>query len=271
MIDTYYLGTHIVSWLRRPERRGVPLFVSRRRLAEYKTLPQAVDRWALDSGGFTEIAMHGRWILTAKDYVALVRRFIAEVGMLDWAAIQDWMCEEKMLKRTGLSIREHQRRSVDSFLRLRDLAPEVPWTPVLQGFTVADYQRCVDLYDRAGVDLKKEQVVGVGSVCRRQGTQEIATLFHELARAGLRLHGFGVKIRGLEAVILDLRSADSMAWSFDARYDKPIKGHTHKNCANCLEAALRWYRRVRGLIDAAKPVVTMQPVRNLPDLWVADL
>ena len=50
---------------------------------------------------------------------------------------------------------------------------------------------------RAGVDLASLPLVGVGSVCRRQGTAGIAALLAELARAGMKLHCFGMKVSGL--------------------------------------------------------------------------
>jgi hypothetical protein len=54
------------------------------------------------------------------------------------------MCEPVMLARTGLSIREHQER-----IRLRELAPDVPFAPVLRGWRLADYVlRTNDLADR---------------------------------------------------------------------------------------------------------------------------
>lgn len=57
---------------------------------------------------------------------------------------------------------------------------------------------------------------------------------------GLRLHGFGIKKQGLELCADYLTSADSMAWSFDARRTYPLPGCTHKSCQNCLRYALRW-------------------------------
>lgn len=48
----FYLGTHQPQWL---GRYDVPMFISRRRLSSRKSLPQARGRWALDSGGFTEL------------------------------------------------------------------------------------------------------------------------------------------------------------------------------------------------------------------------
>lgn len=249
----FYLGTHMPNWLAFAE---VPLFVSHRRLAGRRSLPRAATGWALDSGGFSELSLYGEWLSTPREYAAAVHRYDAEIGQLNWAAPQDWMCEPIMLARTGLSVAEHQRRTVDNLLQLRDLwtaASDAPFMPVLQGWALDDYLRCADLYEQAGVDLTAEPVVGIGSVCRRQSTDEIATIVAALHRhldpghdAENNLHGFGVKTRGLHRYGHLLGSADSMAWSFDARRAAPLAGHEgdHKNCANCLPYALTWRERV---------------------------
>ena len=114
------------------------------------------------------MSLHGRWHSNPATYVRAVRRYADEIGNLDWAAPQDWMCEQSVLRRTGLTVREHQRRTVRNLVRLRELAPELPFVPVLQGWTIADYERCADLYRQAGIDLEAEPLVGVGTVCRRQ-------------------------------------------------------------------------------------------------------
>ena len=62
----------------------------------------------------------------------------------------------------------------------------------------------------------------------------------QLASLGLRLHGFGLKRRGLKRFSQHVLSADSTAWSIDARYSPPLPGHMHKSCSNCLDYALRW-------------------------------
>lgn len=64
-----------------------------------------------------------------------------------------------------------------------------------------------------------------------------------LAAEGLKLHGFGFKLQGLRASSHALTSADSMAWSYNARRNPPIDGHRHTNCANCFDYALRWRER----------------------------
>jgi len=245
-MTTFYLGTHMPGWL---ERVGLPLFVSRNRLVDRRRLPRAIAPWALDSGGFSELKDHGGWRIDARTYAADVRRYRDEIGMLAWAAPMDMMCEPFMLAKTGLTVAEHQGRTVVNYLELRELAPDLPFVPVLQGWTLDDYLRCVDMYDMAGVDLAALPTVGVGSVCRRQHASEIAWIVGTLARQGLRLHGFGVKTLGLGIYARHLVSADSMAWSFRGRH---VAGCSisHKTEANCMPFALAWRRRVLEVMPA---------------------
>jgi hypothetical protein len=256
------LGTHQPGWL---AKAGVPLFVSDVRLRVYKTLPRAAAPWAADSGGFSEIQKHGRWTVTPAEYVARLRRYRDEIGHLMWAAPMDWMCEPIVIRGgvaggqrfagTGLSVTEHQRRTVDNFVLLRDLAPDLPIIPVVQGWERDDYLRCVDLYTAAGVDLAHMPLVGLGSVCRRQGTREAVDIIDALHQAGVtRIHGFGFKILGLRQLAgrtRGLHMTDSMAWSDTARkLRRPtLPDCTHINCANCLPYALRW--RTTALAAAA--------------------
>jgi hypothetical protein len=202
----FLLGTHQPGWL---GKAGVPLFVSDTRPRVYRTLPRAAAPWALDSGGFTELQRHGRWTITPPEYVARVRRYRDEIGALMWAAPQDWMCEPIVISGgtvagqrfagTGLTVAEHQRRTVANYAQLRDLAPDLPIIPVVQGDTPDAYRRCVELYDRLiGVDLTAAPLVGVGSVCRRQATGEAGRILTALHAHGVtRLHGFGFKTLGL--------------------------------------------------------------------------
>jgi len=254
-VSTFYLGVPEPRWLEREEFRGVPLFVSHNRLRRVKNLPRAITRWALDSGGFNHIETHGRWTITAAEYAEAVDRYHREIGMMDWAAPQDWMCEAKMLARTGLTVDDHQRLTTENGLELRRIAPHLPWIWVLQGDTPASYLAHVALYAEHGVDLTAEAVVGVGSVCRRQSTAEATEIFQLLAGLGINVHGFGVKILGRNRYADALVSADSQAWSARARNrgragkngEPPqgaLPGCTHRNCNYCPKFALQWREAV---------------------------
>ncbi|ROP37343.1 DUF7221 family queuine tRNA-ribosyltransferase-like protein [Saccharothrix texasensis] len=237
----FYLGTHQPGWLARD--LGVPLLVSHRRLAGRRTLPRATTGWALDSGGFTELSLHGHWRTDATAYAVAVRRYATEIGHLDWAAPQDWMTEPHVLARTGLSLHTHQHRTVTNYLRLRDLAPDLPIIPVLQGQSADDYHRCADLYERHGIDLAALPLVGVGSVCRRQHTADVERIMRSLAARALRLHGFGVKLTGLARYADTITSSDSASWSLTGRYTTGCTP-THRSESNCLRFALAWHNRV---------------------------
>lgn len=236
---TFYLG----ALPRHLGKTSVPLFISRRQLSKRKRLPEAAGPWALDSGGFTELSMHGRWTLSPRAYVDEVRRFAEGCGRLSWAAPQDWMREPQIRLKTGLSVREHQERTTANLLELRALAPELTFIPVLQGWTLGEYFDHVEMYQRRGVDLTAEPLVGVGSVCRRQAGPRTHFLLSYLAQQGLRLHAFGFSVAGLRDAHPHLASADSMAWSFAARRQQERMDeceHKAKDCRTCLRWALWW-------------------------------
>jgi hypothetical protein len=236
-LPAFWLGVHRPHWL---ERDSVPMFVSNRQLAGVKKLPRARGPWALDSGGFTEITKYGEWRTSPQQYVKLIRRYRDEVGRLAWASQQDFMCEDQALRMTGLTIDQHQDLTVANFLTLRELAPDLPIIPVVQGWLRPHYFRCVEKFLAAGVDLTREPLVGVGSICRRPSTYVAGMILEDLHAAGLKLHAFGYKKSGLDVSWPHVVSADSMAWSKSGRYE--VMCGTHKSEANCLRYA-QWWRR----------------------------
>lgn len=257
MPPQFWLGTHMPNWLGQVD---VPLFVAHPRIVQRcrAHLPRASAPWALDSGGFTQLSNPPhRWTFTPSEYVAAVRRYRDEIGLLQWAAPMDHMCEPQVLASTGATVAAHQRRTVRNYLTLRELAPELPFVPVVQGWTTEDYLRCADLYEQAGVDLAAQPLVGVGTVCRRQDTTVAAHVVAALAGRGYRLHGFGVKLTGLRVYGAALASSDSMAWSYRGRraaQERPCP-EGRSSCANCLHHALTW----RGQALAAFGAATWQP------------
>ncbi len=244
----FYLGTHEPSWL---VRCNVPLMVSRNRLARLKTLPAATTEWVMDSGGFTELQQHGRWRIDARTYAAEIEHYREHVGEMTWCAPQDWMCEDAVIHGgtfkgvtfagTGLSVTEHQARTVGNYLELRAL--DAPVIPVLQGYSLADYERCVALYERAGIDLAALPTVGLGSVCRRENTDEIGEVVEAMSAHGIRCHGFGCKEGAVRRYGDMLASADSMAWSLAGR-KRGTCTHLKSRCANHMHYAMAWRESV---------------------------
>lgn len=208
----------------------------------------------VDGSGFMVLSKYGCWPWDAAEHRRKARACLLGLGrhVVAWVCIQDWMCEPHMVAHTGLTVREHQRRTVQNYLDLCELDPSIPWLPVVQGWTLDDYLDCVEMYRHAGVDLTELEYVGVGSVCRRQDTPEGLEIIVTLLRMGLRVHAFGYTAAGLQrlrSVLTDAEwsrlTSDSAAWSKKAKTAKILlPDHYHgaktKNCANCVV-----YARVR--------------------------
>ena len=242
---TFYLGTHVLNHL---EKTDVPLFISRRAFDKRKSSLNAKGTWALDSGGFTELNMHGKWTLTEQEYIDRVNNINRTPNLL-WVAQQDWMCEPFVVEKTGLTIKEHQKRTVNNLIKLRKLDSKVHIIPVLQGYSLDDYKNCFEMFESNNIDLRSEPLVGLGSVCRRQNTNDIERIVKYFFHKDIKLHGFGVKINGMKRYGEMLESSDSLAWSYDARWTKRHcsihkENPTTKNCANCLQYALEWREKV---------------------------
>ncbi|QOR55260.1 MAG: hypothetical protein SHS37scaffold220_29 [Phage 67_12] len=214
-------------------------FISVNRLRDRKA-PLVVADWILDSAAFTELSTHACYRHEVSDYAAQIRRWATNgSGRLLAAVAQDWMCEPWIVAKTGLSVAEHQRLTIERYDAL--LAQDVGGTyimPVLQGYAPADYVRHLDAY---GERLAHGAWVGVGSVCKRNGDpRAIAAVLHAIhaARPDLRLHGFGLKTTALADPLVRslLHTADSMAWSFSARK----QGRN----ANDWREAVRWANNI---------------------------
>lgn len=180
-----------------------------------------VRRWMMGSGAFTTIAKHGDYPGPAADYAAEIRRWAGN-GALMGPVCEDYMCEKVMLDRTGKSVAEHQSLTIRRYDDLLEAGTASVYVlPVLQGYAPQEYVEHIRQY---GERLRPRMWVGVGSVCKRNarpGAAEAVLLAIKTARPDLRLHGFGVKRTALGSGLVRnlLFSADSMAWSFAARYE----------------------------------------------------
>ncbi|WFS07758.1 hypothetical protein [Methylobacterium sp. 391_Methyba4] len=211
----FYCGLHQPGDARGFERA----FISINRLRGRKKPVPCADV-VIDGAAFTELEKHGRYRHSVEEYASELRR-LHEAGVvrITAAVAQDYMCEPFMLAKTGLTIADHQRLTIERYDALHACGLPFHILPVLQGFAARDYL----LHRRAyGDRLKPGMWVGVGSVCKRNSQPEqilsVLSAIHAV-RPDLRLHGFGVKLTSLRHAGIRrlLFSADSMAWSFSAR------------------------------------------------------
>ena len=264
----FYVGVHHPRLAWPLTLRGLRVCISanvlRERVCEVPFLG-CDEPWLLDPGAFTQVALQGGFSHSPKAYAAMVRRYAA-TGLIA-ASTQDYMCEPVALKATGLTVARHQALTLDRFDAIQDAGTgRVHLLAVLQGRTPDDYRRHLEAYgDRIGYGAW----VGVGSLCKRQGDPAvIAAILDAILqdRPDLRLHGFGCKRTSLLApeVRPRLASADSMAWSYAARFEGRDQnawdeaGRFALGVGGCPEAVDRlgaaagWRRAVEGSAAASE-------------------
>ena len=199
----FYLGIHHPA---DTYRCSVPYFLTVRRVLHRKK-PLYGD-WIMDSGGFEELGLHGKYSFSEDDYIEAIKRLNPT-----FAFCQDWMVEPFILKKTGLTLEKHQEITIESYLSMRSKCSNV--LPVLQGQTINDYIHHANMYALSGVAM--DGLFGVGSICRRQSSKDIFWILSEIKRyyPDIKLHGFGVKITAFKYYNITslLTSADSMAYT----------------------------------------------------------
>ena len=206
----FFVGAHQPQIAKHLERSFVSINVLRKRKSDFQ-----VNDWILDSGAFSQILNHGEFIESPEDLGRQAIRW-QKCGNLLRAVSQDYMCEAHMLEKTGLTVRQHQEKTCERWKRFHAVVGDLGM-PVLQGFRPQEYVEHLGMYG----DLP--DWVGVGSVCKRNGNpSSVLEVLGSIksARPSLKLHGFGLKTTALAwGAIRDLLfSADSMAWSYAARY-----------------------------------------------------
>lgn len=223
--------------------------------------------WIMDSGAFSEIKLHGKYTFTLDYYLNYIKEYNP-----NFFVNCDYMCEPSQLERTGLTIKEHQEKTIENQIYLYDKKNEMGIKSILmgtlQGWKIFDYLDHIDMMKERGILL---DYMGVGSICRRFKTKEIVKILkwinYEIP--DIKLHGFGVKIKVLEypEVFKYMYSCDSMAWTYTGRGFAEFGKHgilfgkkclidssficnkKADDCASCIRFMCYWVDRINKVIE----------------------
>jgi hypothetical protein len=88
----------------------------------------AVKDWVMDSGAFTELFRFGHYRHSVQEYAQCIKRW-RTCGNLLAAVAQDMMCEQVILERTGLTIADHQRLTIERYDELLGYDTGVVYSP----------------------------------------------------------------------------------------------------------------------------------------------
>ncbi len=181
----------------------------------------SVEKVFLDSGGFSFFSKKGDYPFTPTQYIQYANDMIDQGIPLHLVAILDYPCEPTVHRSDTLATNQQKiQATVSNAVMLMDSDPHLPWIPVLQGYSLREYEYCYDLYNEAGI---RADYWAVGSVCTRKktgGMRNIVVNMKRLLRA--KIHTFGLSIRFLRdpQIWHSIHSSDSRAWGFMSFRDK---------------------------------------------------
>jgi hypothetical protein len=108
------------------------------RLRKRKSLIDPDGRYfMMDSGAFSEISKNGKYTFTIDEYLSTVEKFNP-----DSFVNMDFMCEPMILRMTGLTVKDHQKLTIENHIKikekLRDYNIKSEFIGVLQGWKLED-------------------------------------------------------------------------------------------------------------------------------------
>jgi hypothetical protein len=175
----------------------------------------------LDSGGYLMLLRYGYYPFSVVNYANLVARLKP-----DFYATMDYACEPDLVDTSKVRLRTVEARiraTVDNAEGLAEWESHLSgrMVPVIQGYTLAQYESCINLYNERGLI---RDYMAVGSMCQRRNNDDLDCIIPAVYRvaqdAGVkRLHFFGLKLSS------DLRHLDKYIYSRDSAiamssYDK---------------------------------------------------
>ncbi|MDM0036804.1 hypothetical protein QTI33_32040 [Variovorax sp. J22P271] len=207
---------------------------------------------ALDSAGYVAAVAHRDYRWSVEDYFDLVA-----AHPWKWAASMDYCCEREIAGDRPMRL---LRMAATAFMlgrcraEARGRGLQAPM-PVLQGWTPDEYVTCAEWLPLT----EWPELVGIGSVCRRQidgsdGILAILEAVDAILPAHTRCHLFGVKSTVLELIADHPRvaSVDSMAWDVQARVER----RTGRDMDFRISHMEAWTTKQQRIASSARPGAT---------------
>src|SRR6266508_2160990 len=126
---------------------------------------------------------------------------------VQFATVMDYVCIPSNGKKSEINI-NRIKATIQNEIALRELAPDIPWLPILQGDNFEE--RSEDLELRRALNLLPIEYAGIGSLVGR-GIQAAIDTVQSYATESPRVkfHGFGKPIRPLPDPVV---SAATNSW-----------------------------------------------------------
>ena len=255
MITEFYYGS---SW-------HWPLDYIPRVMLSYNYLRTIKHPWnninipfMMDSGAYSVILKYGKYPYSPEQYAEGIKAWKPDIA---WT--MDYPCEAKVREKGKYSPLTAQDMTIYNQIKLLD--QHVNTQMVLQGYSLDEYLANLDKIKSMGLLTEH---LGIGSICRRGQSREIARIvravYNNVPRT-VKLHGFGIKTSVLAQTDAKfyLYSADSQSWDYEARYgawlNGKYNGQTYKDKIPRLQA---YVSRIENLLRLGDPLFSYEEVEK---------
>lgn len=198
----------------------LPASSFRRNLPKFRVpkLPPHVSKLAADCGGFVATFKWGGYRYDAAEYVAWLNSWSRQP---QWAATMDYCCEDEITAGKPGIVRERQSKTTEMAWHFwnKYRACGWNWTPTVQGWNTADYERHAAELAPLIAEMKAHYGsgfrVGIGTLCRRASVQQIREVVRAVGDVlpGVNFHLWGVKLGAIQSGLpVSVASVDSAAW-----------------------------------------------------------
>jgi len=200
----------------------------------------------LDSGGYQLITKFKDYPFSVEDYM----RYVVQVNP-DYVATLDYPCDARFP--SELSNKERIEKTVNNAETLLDYRLDNTVVPVFQGYSLSEYQYCLDLYKEKGLI---QPLMGIGSVCIRKKRKEVKQIINLLAhQTNCKLHVFGLNLAFLKdpEIRRHVYSFDTFAWNIVSKFGQVqvFTGKCRKSLhsKNLLDDEERHFLSLRAILD----------------------
>lgn len=203
------------------------------------------DRLILDSGGYSFFSRWGDYPFSIEDYVGLAH-LLQDKYPLYRVATLDYPCEPDIDRSHLMTNEDRIKKTVSNAVECMHTDQNLPWLPVIQGYTTNEFLSCIDLYEEVGIT---SDYWAIGSICSRKGNplelRKIITSIKEQHPNG-KLHAFGLGIPFLRdpQIFQAIYSSDSAAWNWG------ISGLNTRERKK--DAAMNYMFKIEDMIQGAK-------------------
>lgn len=195
--------------------------------ATHANKPWPGPDWFIDCGGYNSVLNTGGYDATPREFIEFIAEHERREGVnIERVALRDWMVEDSIIDKYDRDVRVHQNWTIRDHIECRELMEELDVSadpvPVLQGQDPDHYLHHLDYYRDHGL-LSGVDHIGIGTMCKRRGVEEIKEItsrIREAAPSSITIHGFGVtqKAFDIPEVVANCDTIDTAAWDSYSYY-----------------------------------------------------